>query len=67
MGPNERYCAHSTLSMSKASYREAIKILDEAREKIVSLALQDKNVEQVYEVILQQFPLSKDFKGVYHE
>lgn len=59
LGPDKRYCAHTLLSMSRESYQEAVSILDEAREKIMALALNDGKVEQVYELILQHYPLSK--------
>jgi len=58
LGRDQRYLAHTTVSMSEKNYQEAVKICDEARKRIVSLALNDTNVEKVYEVMLQVFPLS---------
>lgn len=63
MGPAERYCAHTTLSMSKQSFARAMEILDEARERIIRLALDDQSVEQVFALVLEQFPLSKQFSS----
>ncbi len=63
MSPGQRYCAHTTLSMSEKSFREAMAILDEAREKIINLALNDERVEQVTCLVLQHFPFTKNFGG----
>jgi uncharacterized protein (TIGR02147 family) len=60
---DERYIAHATLSMSEKGYQEATRICDEARRRIVSLALNDSSVEKVYEVMFQAFPLSDRIPG----
>lgn len=60
MGPDKRYIAHTTLSMSKKSLKKATQIMDEARAKIVELALNDDKVEQVQELIFQLFPVSSE-------
>jgi hypothetical protein len=63
MTAEQRYCAHTTLSMSKKSFTEAMAILDEARERIINLALNDQEVEKVTCLILQHFPFTEDFTG----
>lgn len=63
MGADQRYCAHTTLSLSEQSFKEAVAILDEAREKIINLALNDERVEQVSCLVLQHFPFTKKFGG----
>lgn len=62
MPPIERHLSHTTVSMSRASYDEAMKILDESRRRIIELAVHDQTVEQVYEVVLQAFPVSEPFE-----
>ncbi len=62
LGPDSRYIAHATLSMSEKSYREAVRIYDEARKRIVDLALNDPEVEKVYEAMMLMFPLSENTK-----
>jgi uncharacterized protein (TIGR02147 family) len=67
--PSEKYAAYSTVTMSKGLYEQAREILDETRERILSLVAQDKAPDEVYEVVLQVFPVSKmagkrkDFNG----
>ncbi len=61
VSPSVRHLSHATVSMSEASYEEASKILDEARRRIVELAVRDPKVERVYEVVLQAFPVSARF------
>lgn len=63
MSAQQRYCAHTTLSMSRTSFTEAMAILDEARERIINLALNDTEVEKVTCLILQHFPFTEDFTG----
>jgi uncharacterized protein (TIGR02147 family) len=62
LGPHKRFIAHATISMSERSYEEAVRICDEARKRIVDLALNDENVEKVYEIMMQLFPLSRRLK-----
>jgi hypothetical protein len=45
--------------MSKGLYQEVRGILDDAREKILSLVAEDKKPDEIYEVVFQVFPVSK--------
>ena len=62
IGASEKYCAYSTVTMSKELYGEVREILDETREKILSLVAEDKNPDDVYETVFQVFPVS-NIKG----
>ena len=57
--PDKRHLSHATVSMSRTSYEEAAKILDDARRRIVEVAVNDRTVEQVYEIVIQAFPVSE--------
>ena len=41
-------------------FAAAEKLLDECRRQIIAIAAEDKNIEQVYRLNLQLFPLSKE-------
>jgi uncharacterized protein (TIGR02147 family) len=58
IAPQEKYAAYSTVSMSKKLYGSVREILDETRAKILSLVAEDKNPDEIYEVVLQAFPVS---------
>ena len=55
---SEKYAAYSTVTMSKGLYREVRELLDDTREKILSLVAEDQTPDEVYEVVLQVFPVS---------
>jgi uncharacterized protein (TIGR02147 family) len=57
--PSEKYVAYSTITMSKGLYQEVRELLDDTREKILSLVAEDKTPDEIYEVVLQVFPVSK--------
>lgn len=54
----EKYTSYATVSMSKQLYLQVRGILDEARQKILTLVDNDDIGEEVYEVVLQAFPVS---------
>lgn len=56
--PHEKYVAYSTITMSKGLYEEVRGILDETRQKILSLVAEDGTPDEVYEVVFQVFPVS---------
>ena len=58
----ERNFSGVTMGISKDSYEQIVKELDECRRKIVSIAAGDKNIDQVYRLNLQLFPLTKKAK-----
>jgi uncharacterized protein (TIGR02147 family) len=57
--PHEKYAAYSTVTMSKGLFGDVRGILDETRLKILSLVAEDGAADEVYEVVLQVFPVSQ--------
>ena len=57
--PSEKYAAYSTVTMSKKLYNEVRDLLDDVRQKILSRVADDDSPDEVYEVVLQAFPVSK--------
>ena len=56
--PDEKYAAYSTITMSKALYREVRDLLDETRQKILERVAEDGAADDVYEMVFQVFPVS---------
>ena len=59
LAKTERNFSGVTMGISKDSYEQIVKELDECRRKIVSIAAGDKNIDQVYRLNLQLFPLTR--------
>ena len=51
-----------TMGLSRESYRKIEGVLDECRRQIIDIAAEEKNIEQVYGLNLQLFPLTKNVK-----
>ena len=51
-----------TMGVSRESYERIVKVLDECRRQIIAIAADDKNIDQVYRLNLQLFPLTKNVK-----
>ena len=64
---NERNFSGVTMGLSRESYNKIETVLDECRQKIISIAAEDKNIEQVYRLNLQLFPLTKNVKECENE
>lgn len=58
----ERNFTGVTMGVSKSSYERIVKELDECRRKIIAIAAEDENIDQVYRLNLQLFPLTKNAK-----
>jgi uncharacterized protein (TIGR02147 family) len=58
----ERNFSGVTMGLSSESYRKIENVLDECRRKIIAIAAEDKEIDQVYRLNLQLFPLSKNVK-----
>ena len=58
----ERNFSGVTMGLSRESYSKIENLLDEFRRKIIAIAAEEKNVEQVYRLNLQLFPLTKKVK-----
>ena len=51
-----------TMGLSRESFRKIECVLNECRRQIVAIAAEEKNIEQVYRLNLQLFPLTKNVK-----
>ena len=51
-----------TMGVSRESYERIVKVLDECRRQIIAIAADDKDIDQVYRLNLQLFPLTKNVK-----
>ena len=58
----ERHFSGVTMGISRESYAKIENILEECRKKIIAVAAEEKNVEQVYRINLQLFPLTRNIK-----
>lgn len=58
----EKYSSSATLSMSMQSYDKAKVMIDDLRQKLLTLAMNDTDVEQVFQVNFQMFPISRPIK-----
>ena len=56
---SERHITYTTLAMSKETYDQATKLIDDVRKKILVLATEDKKVDGIYSLNAQLFPLSQ--------
>ena len=61
--PSQRFATFTTLAMSENTYDYTLRVLDDARRKIIARAAGDAKVEKVYEMVLQLFPLTKRISG----
>jgi uncharacterized protein (TIGR02147 family) len=60
LGPKERHISSVTVAMSAESYRKLSKKIDEFRKQILDEAVNDPQVDAVYQINFQAFPLSED-------
>lgn len=58
VAPADKYAAYSTVTMSRKTYQEVRRIMDDTRQKILALIDEDNDPDQVYEVVFQVFPVS---------
>ena len=59
---DERNFSGVTMGVSKETYERIVNLLDEFRSKVIAIATEDKNIEQVYRLNLQLFPLTRNIK-----
>jgi len=57
--PTERHASWSILSTSRKSFDEISRLLDEARQRCLAEAIADPDVDGVYVVSLQAFPVAR--------
>ncbi len=55
----ERHFAYSILAMSEKTFREASRLIDEVRKRILVLAMEDEKVDAVYNLNVQLYPLTE--------
>ncbi|WP_405340679.1 TIGR02147 family protein [Fibrobacter sp.] len=60
---SERHFSGVTMGMTAESYEKVIEELIECRKRIVSIVSADKNVEKVYRLNMQLFPLTDNLNG----
>lgn len=60
--PFERFATFTTLAMSASSYDYAVRVLEEARQKIIARASDDNVVDKVYEMMILTYPMSRSVK-----
>ena len=58
----ERHFSGVTMGLSRESFNKIENVLDECRRKIVAIAAEDKDIDQVYRLNLQLFPLTRKAK-----
>ena len=63
----ERNFSGVTMGLSRDTYERIVKELDECRRKVIAIASEDKNIDQVYRLNLQLFPLTRNVKEDNHE
>ena len=59
---NERQFTGLTLGISEGSYDKILKELAECRHRIMSIVAEDKQIDRVYRVNMQVFPLTEKIK-----
>ena len=58
----ERNFSGVTMGVSRESYARIVDVLNECRKKIIAIAGEENNIEQVYRVNLQLFPLTRNLR-----
>ena len=59
---DERNFSGVTMGVSRETYARIVDVLNECRKKIIAIAAEDKNIDQVYRVNLQLFPLTRNLR-----
>jgi len=57
--PTERHASWAVLAMGRKAFQEVSRLLDEARQKSLAEAITDADVDGVYVVSLQAFPIGR--------
>ena len=60
----ERNVSGVTLGVNREAYERIVRELDACRKKVIAIAAEYSDLDQVYRLNLQLFPLSKEVKGV---
>ncbi len=59
----KRHIAGVTVALSERLYRQAVEQLDTLRKEILQAALEERDVDKVYQFNFQAFPLSRSIKS----
>ena len=62
-GPDERNVTGVTLGVNRQGYEEIVQVLETCRKQIIAIAAKCGELDQVYRLNLQFFPLSKKVEG----
>ena len=64
---DERHFSGVTMGLSRRSYERIASLIDEFRRQVIAVAAEDKDIDQVYRLNLQLFPLSRKVKECENE
>jgi len=56
---DERMLSLSTMVMSREAYLYSVQVLEDAKQKIIARVAQDSKVDQIFEMVLTMYPLSR--------
>lgn len=56
---DERFASFFTLSVGEESYNKVVEMFDEFKQKAVAEVLNEKDVNRIYQMIFEMFPVSK--------
>ena len=60
IGVDKRSMSSVTVKISEAGYRRLCRRIDEFRDEVMQMVKEDLNVDRVYQVNFQVFPVSKE-------
>jgi uncharacterized protein (TIGR02147 family) len=60
--PTDRHVSWAVMAMSRKTYMEITRLLDEERKKAVVMASEDGEVDGVYALNIQVFPLAESLR-----
>jgi uncharacterized protein (TIGR02147 family) len=61
MPMTERHISYAVLAMSRKTFVEITRLLDEERKKALVMATEDEKIDAVYAINIQVFPLTAEF------
>ena len=64
---DERHFSGVTMGLSRRSYERIASLIDEFRRQVIAVAAEDRDIDQVYRLNLQLFPLSRKVKECENE
>lgn len=61
LGPDERHLSAATVALGPESFQKVSRMLDDLRQTVVSLATEEAEVDRVFQLNLQFFPVTGKF------